>query len=198
MDGPPPRSGVRTGHKTISTNTHLMSPSHCFYKIKRHKMLSEHMSEEPRKQKVSHVDTIAWCRCRGRVRLPRMLTRAGVRTPRNKLLGYLIAFFGCSNIVCFLCCSSRNSKHVRTFQRSGMLKWECPLFSLSLCLCVNQVGDVCYDGWTMVQMGSNPLSSASIGLKLSPLTPFEPLFIHRNKHHPGLHLIQSRNCQRGT
>ena len=52
------------------------------------------------------------------------------------------------------------------------------------------LGDVCYDVWTMVQVGSNPLSSASIGLKLSPwtkyLTPFEPTFIHRNKHRPGL------------
>ena len=42
----------------------------------------------------------------------------------------------------------------------------------------------------MVQVGSNPLSSASIGTKLSPgikdLTPFEASFSHRNKHRPGL------------
>ena len=42
----------------------------------------------------------------------------------------------------------------------------------------------------MVQVGSNPLSSASSGPKLSPrtkdFTSFEPSCIHRNKHCPGL------------
>ena len=37
---------------------------------------------------------------------------------------------------------------------------------------------------------SNPMSSASIGTKLSPgtkdLTPFEPLLSHHNNHRPGL------------
>ena len=55
---------------------------------------------------------------------------------------------------------------------------------------VLDLGDVCYDGWTRVQVGSNPLSSASVGPKLSPwtkdLTLFEPSFNHRNKHRTGL------------
>ena len=42
----------------------------------------------------------------------------------------------------------------------------------------------------MVQVGLNPLSSASISSKLSPgtkdLTLFEPSFSHPSKHRPGI------------
>ena len=47
----------------------------------------------------------------------------------------------------------------------------------------------------MVQVGSNPLSSASIGPELRPgtkdLTKVEPSCSHRNKHQPVLVLLEA-------
>ena len=69
--------------------------------------------------------------------------------------------------------SKHHSKH-----RPGLLQ-----------LTVLDLGNVCYAGSRMDQMGSNPSSAGHNCTKLGPgtkdLTKFEQLLNHRNKHHPG-------------